>query len=365
MQKKIAILYAREPSGHVSAARAVQESLAARGAQAVRVNLSHDLYRLPGRLTGALYVEMLRYTPFVWELLYDDALVRAFAIPVKKLFFHKSARKLSALLAEHGFDAAVCTHSLPCFVLSRARMDIPVFAVLTDFSAHHFWPEKGVAGYFVHEESARRDLISRGIAPERVAATGIPVRGAYLNAPPRQHALHQLDLDPSLPCALLCGGSKGLGHMEEGLAALGRVPGLQIIASCGANEPLRKKLSDAARGARHIRVLGETDTLDAAMGAADFIAGKTGGITCSEALAMGKPLLIFAPLPGQEARNARFLISRGAAFHAANAAQLRDVAEKLTRDAAYRGGILPAMSALARPRAADEIAETVLSSLCA
>jgi processive 1,2-diacylglycerol beta-glucosyltransferase len=49
------------------------------------------------------------------------------------------------------------------------------------------------------------------------------------------------------------------------------------------------------------------------MAAADLILTKPGGLTTSEALALGKPLLILNPLPGQEAANSDFLLEEGAA----------------------------------------------------
>src|SRR5260370_41707052 len=49
------------------------------------------------------------------------------------------------------------------------------------------------------------------------------------------------------------------------------------------------------------------------MAIADLIITKPGGLTSSEALAMGKPLFILNPIPGQEAANSDFLLERGAA----------------------------------------------------
>jgi processive 1,2-diacylglycerol beta-glucosyltransferase len=46
---------------------------------------------------------------------------------------------------------------------------------------------------------------------------------------------------------------------------------------------------------------------------ADLIITKPGGLTTSESLALGKPLFILNPIPGQEAANSDFLLERGAA----------------------------------------------------
>ena len=49
------------------------------------------------------------------------------------------------------------------------------------------------------------------------------------------------------------------------------------------------------------------------MAAADLVLTKPGGLTTSEALALGRPLFILNPIPGQESANSDFLLERGAA----------------------------------------------------
>jgi len=49
------------------------------------------------------------------------------------------------------------------------------------------------------------------------------------------------------------------------------------------------------------------------MAVTDLIITKPGGLTSSEALAMGKPLLVLNPIPGQEAANSDFLLEHGVA----------------------------------------------------
>jgi len=60
-------------------------------------------------------------------------------------------------------------------------------------------------------------------------------------------------------------------------------------------------------------VLGFATNMHELMAVADLIVTKPGGLTTSEALAMGKPLFILDPIPGQEAANSDFLLERGAA----------------------------------------------------
>jgi processive 1,2-diacylglycerol beta-glucosyltransferase len=46
------------------------------------------------------------------------------------------------------------------------------------------------------------------------------------------------------------------------------------------------------------------------------------GLTTSECLAMGLPMLVVSPIPGQEERNSDYLLANGAALKAHDAAAL-------------------------------------------
>jgi processive 1,2-diacylglycerol beta-glucosyltransferase len=87
----------------------------------------------------------------------------------------------------------------------------------------------------------------------------------------------------------------------------------QSIVVTGRNEDLRREL--AAQDRKHpTRILGYASNMHELMAVASLIITKPGGLTTSEALAMGKPLFIFNPIPGQEAANSDFLLERGAAL---------------------------------------------------
>lgn len=65
---------------------------------------------------------------------------------------------------------------------------------------------------------------------------------------------------------------------------------------------------------------------DLLMSMADLIVTKPGGLTSSEALAAGRPLLIINPIPGQETANAGFLLKHGAAV---KVKRMQDLARRI------------------------------------
>jgi processive 1,2-diacylglycerol beta-glucosyltransferase len=86
----------------------------------------------------------------------------------------------------------------------------------------------------------------------------------------------------------------------------------QTVVVTGRNEELRRDL--ATRDSAHpTHVLGYASNMHELVAMSDLIITKPGGLTTSEVLALGKPLLIVNPIPGQEAANSDFLLERGAA----------------------------------------------------
>jgi processive 1,2-diacylglycerol beta-glucosyltransferase len=78
--------------------------------------------------------------------------------------------------------------------------------------------------------------------------------------------------------------------------------------------------------------MGYTNTIERVMAASDLAITKSGGLTTSECLAMGLPMLVFSPIPGQEERNADFLLEQGAALKAYDEAGLEFRVKALLRD---------------------------------
>ena len=104
-----------------------------------------------------------------------------------------------------------------------------------------------------------------------------------------------------------------MGPVAEILAELDKVArDFQTVVVTGRNEELRREI--AAQTRKHpTHVLGFATNMHELMTVSDLILTKPGGLTCSEALALGKPLFILNPIPGQEASNSDFLLERGAA----------------------------------------------------
>ena len=90
--------------------------------------------------------------------------------------------------------------------------------------------------------------------------------------------------------------------------------------------------------------LGFTDEVDALLEACDVVVSKAGGLTCSEALIKGAPLVVYRPTPGQEVRNAEFLEAGGAALHADSIDAVETIVRNWLSDPSARAAVAPPRS---------------------
>ena len=309
--------------GHLQAAAAVEEAWGAmRPEDELRkVDLLDGVSPLFRRVYAEGYVRLVAHAPELWGMVFsktdNPALVRRLT-RFRRGFARRTYRSFVRLVREFRPDVVVCTHYQPLEILSGSteRKDGPrpfTVCVVTDFEAHAFWMAEHVDLYFVAAPETRARLVARGAAPDKVIATGIPVGARFGQAVDADAVRRTLGIRDDLPTLLVLGGGFGTGPIGEILGALDKVgEDLQTLVVAGRNEDLRREL--AVLECRHpTRVLGYSSNMHELMSIADLIISKPGGLTSSEALALGRPLCIINPIPGQEAANSDFLLEHGAA----------------------------------------------------
>jgi processive 1,2-diacylglycerol beta-glucosyltransferase len=153
-----------------------------------------------------------------------------------------------------------------------------------------------------------------------------------------------------------------MGPVEEIIATLDQVDDpVQVVVVAGRNQELRARL--ATMDCRHpTRVLGFVSNMHELMTVASLILTKPGGLTTAEALALGKPLFILNPIPGQEAANSDFLLEREAA---AKVNRIEDLPYRLNQLLGSKRlkDMARAAKRLGRPDAALRVCEETLRRL--
>ena len=109
------------------------------------------------------------------------------------------------------------------------------------------------------------------------------------------------------------------------------------------------------------RTYGFTPDIDELMTASDILVGRPGGLTTSEALAVGLVFVVVGPIPGNEQRNADYLLEEGAGMWCHDLALLDYKIEGLLNDAPRFELMKTHAMRLARPRAAFDVVDTLLN----
>jgi processive 1,2-diacylglycerol beta-glucosyltransferase len=148
-------------------------------------------------------------------------------------------------------------------------------------------------------------------------------------------------------------------------AVLARPMPITLVVAAGRNRDLMASLGEQKPGAdSRLRVLGPQPSLAPLLAASDLLISKAGGLTVSEALATGVPMIIpTAQLVGQERWNAAYVIDGGAGIGCESVAAVAQAIDGLLAAPARMAAMRAAARALGQPDAAAAIAEQVLADL--
>jgi processive 1,2-diacylglycerol beta-glucosyltransferase len=235
--------------------------------------------------------------------------------------------------------------------------------VLTDYHAHSFWAFEGADRYFVPTAETRGEIVAAGVPAARVQVTGIPIDPSIGLPIDRLAARRALGVPAGQPIVTLVGSGLPPERVRAIVRALlaRRLPAALVIAT-GRNAALATRLADIEHGAGGaVQVLGPQPSLDPLFAVSELVIGKAGGLTVSEVLARGTPLIIPTPAAGQEQWNVDYVERAGAGQGLASAADLAAIAGELLGDRTRRAAMAAAAKAAGQPAAAATIAARVLA----
>lgn len=365
-QRRILLLSVSAGNGHVRAAQAI----AAHAwpdfpdLRLQHIDMMQIVPTLFRRLYSDLYMKIASGLPEAWGWLYrktDCEPGNSLSGRLRRGIQRLCAQRLFSEIDRFKPDAIICTHFLPAEVLATAinekRLDCEVWVQVTDFDLHQMWLHPGIKGYFVANEELAFRLHRQGVPHKDIVVSGIPVMPVFNTRPDRPEAAARLALNPARPTVLLMGGGAGIGMDPVWITELLKTqPQLQVIVMTGKNAALRQVLASVEREyPDRLRVIGFTEDVASLMMAADLAITKPGGLSTSECLVCGLPMLLVNPIPGQEERNAAFLMQEGVAQRADDPLTLQFRLQKLLSDPERLASMRKRAMALGKPQAAQQV----------
>jgi processive 1,2-diacylglycerol beta-glucosyltransferase len=365
---RVLILSAPFGAGHERVAAALAEAFRDEGAE-VEVADHFRRFVSPVFVRGslALFWATLRWAPRLWGLAYALSARMGPRSHAMGGMDRLGARALRHHLETTRPDLVVHVHPTSAGALSWLQATgtcrLPHGVVLTDFVAHPQWFYPGLDRYFVASDEIRNEVIRRGVAAERVVASGIPIVSAFTLPPDRTAARGAVGLDPGCPAVLVTGGMRGaLGGIAAVAGVLAELPmRFGALVVCGDHARLEALLRARFGADPRFRIFGRVRDMERLMAAADLVVTKAGAVTCSEALALGRPLVFYRSLPGQERANEVCLERAGAGVRAADGIALARVLGRALGDPGWRAPLAAAARRLGRAEAGRTVAKEMLA----
>ena len=356
---KVLILSASIGSGHTKAAEAVQLGIRNEelGIETQIVDFMSKEISTLNWLTKKFYLSALKFIPDLYDRIYNFMGKRKVGILTRFLTSTSMYFTFAKLLKKFQPDVVICTHPFPeaaaslwKFLHAKSARKFLLATILTDYSLHEIWIYSEVDIYFVATEEMKSELAALSNPSQEIFATGIPIDlkfGSLQKKSPQEKFT-----------VLIMGGGLGLGSIEETLQELEKISAqLKIIVVCGQNEKLLSRLKKFQ--SRHqTEIFGNVDNVADLMSESDLLITKPGALTMTEALAVGLPMILHAPIPGPEAKNAEYAIKNFAAFSVGDK-KISEVIESFLQVPELFAEMKLNAKKIAKPNAAEAISKII------
>lgn len=354
------------------ASSAVEEGIRSLNCNIDTLNINYFRYTNPviADVIMRTYHGMLRKRPELWDYLYDNNNVKEKTTRFRNILYKINSAKLRKLVDWYNPDVIVCTQAFPCVAMAEYKrtqnIDIPIVGVVTDYGVHSYWADKDVDLYIVPNQEGKDKFTALGIDKTKIEIISIPILSKFYLPLDNKKLRYKFGLDNGESVVLIMGGSQGMVSMDKIVRQLIRLPlNLHLIIVCGENRVLYKKMEAIGRKYKvNMHLYQYIDNIDELMTISDLIITKPGGLTITESITKGLPIIIINPIPGQETKNTEYLVSKNVAVKAGDERDVaRHVGDLLTNPALLKD-MKTAITNLSKPKTAVEIAEKIIERCC-
>jgi 1,2-diacylglycerol 3-beta-galactosyltransferase len=319
--KRILLLYADAGFGHRSAAMAIKAAMEEIHGQECTVDMVNPLEddRTPSMLRDSQYDydNMVRNMPELYKIGYeasDSTFPRALMDGALMLMLYDVMKDLVKRYRPDVIASTYLLYQAPLdAVFTVEKESIPIVVTVTDLvSVHSLWFYPGVDMCLVPTIEVQNLAYQSGLPEEKVILNGIPISPQIPQETRTKAELRNvLGIRPDL-YTFLVPGSKRMEGVPEILTGLNHsgLP-VQLILVAGGDDALYQKFQQE-EWHLPVKIYNFVDFMPMLMHASDIVVCKAGGLTVSESLGCGLPMMIMNVLPGQESGNADYVVQHQA-----------------------------------------------------
>ncbi|WP_196594076.1 MGDG synthase family glycosyltransferase [Pectinatus sottacetonis] len=351
----ILILTASVGNGHNKAAQSLREKFTGSGCDAVTVDFLETSYNM-NKLFCNMYKQVLQHKPILFRSICQISENNKIG-NIKYLLAAINSGSIGKIVGKYSPDVIICTHFFPLAAAAAYRKkykaQFKLFAVVTDYVIHSVWQIENVDKYFIGHRSLCSQF-GNNIRENDVIASGIPVGRYFL-------PMKVIKVNKKI---LVMTSLQSESSMMDIINIMKKMPcDINVIFITGHDIKRQQMLRHIAEHNKNFTIIGFTDQVASFMKNSDLIITKPGGITISEALAVGIPLLAYSPIPGIEESNAEFLQKNNLGYWAKNKKELYIMVQKFIKELPTRKKINKKMLQLKMSKAAEIIKDDILDYL--
>jgi UDP-N-acetylglucosamine:LPS N-acetylglucosamine transferase len=360
---KVLIFSVSAGGGHVHAAEAIKKYLLLNNptSDVMIVDTLKYINPLLDKVVIGSYLKTLKLTPSIFGKIYDFAESYDSLSNVSTKVNEAIIYRLIPLINEFKPNVVIASHPFSAEMISllklKGEITVPTVTILTDYAPHSFWLHDGIDAYIVSNKDMLEDMIRRGIDKNRIYDFGIPVNPEFTNNFNKAETLSNLGLASDKTTLLLMGGSLGMGKISHVYNELQQLSNdVQLIVITGKNKKLHEKLNDMNRfSKKETRIIGYSTEINKYMQASDLLITKPGGLTVTEALICNLPIAIFSAIPGQEEKNAEFLLKNNLSINLGDVKNCKSIVDNLLSSPATLKTMKENCKNFAKPNSGNDI----------
>ena len=318
---KILILYGSYGGGHKSAANAIKKHIEENYEEfnVTAVDCIEYISKIINKITTGAYNQMAKKAPWAWKRVYFGS-EKGYLSKISNGMNKLMAKKLYHLIEEENPNIIVSTHPFATQMVGRlkrkGKINCKVSTIMTDFEIHSQWLQESeyIDNYFVAQTGMKESMVKLGIDSSKIYVTGIPMSERFLENFDRKEILREFELEDNKKTVLFFGGGEmGLGKdrtCEILKTLVESFENIQVVAISGRNEVMQDAFQEIvanSNSSNRVKILDYTQKVPELMSISSLVITKPGGLTTTESLASGLPMIIINPIPGQEEQNAEFL----------------------------------------------------------
>ena len=375
--KKILIFYGAYGGGHLSAAKAIKNCLDKNypECETLMVDCVEYINKYLNKISTTAYKEMAKKFPWMWKFVYNNSEHGALA-KISSTSNKLMSKKLNNILQEFDPDLVISTHPFSnqmCAYLKKdKKINCKIATILTDMAPHSQWTvgSEYIDYFFVANKEMKNALSDEGIADFKIFVTGIPLSERFKTDFDKELICKNFGLSADKKTILFfAGGEFGLGRKRTSFifrALIRLFKDYQIVAISGRNKRMFSKFNKLVEGynvSDRVKVLEYTDKVPELMHISSIVVTKPGGLTTTESLASGLPIIVVNPIPGQEEENANFLVRNGVAIWIKDDDNVARILKNLYRHPEVVDEMKSHIPDLAKPNSTEDICNVLINTL--